>query len=569
MSLRFLNGSAPKPVPEPLLQSASNLYATLHHTGGKVGAANQWRKSVDDTLSFGWGALLKLRTTFNTQSYDQFASRASSSNEDPLISIPLHLDRLRAAAAVLEDLLRSSNPRPVPLPIGSIVRFCQALVSCTRDEKKVLLLGCPTKAKTHLSISWKVMSTLSVMQWNCRHFQRYGPMAAPYFKHFPDENAIRDPVLASRVSRAVLPALTTLLGTQSDAQREDNNSVAHSGTSKKGKKRARGYEGDEVFKIAKEVILPTHESGKAVIVSLEIVRLLMSQGSMTPSVHSLTSRVLLAVYMAIPNIPPGIFSSDPALHGTVYQLVQHICVEAAAGTTSTLSKSLGLVISASLHGQPSSDVMKEFDLQLHPRVPPLIRALPHVEALALFRAEEGQEENNIRHGLRIGTVDELQRSMHMQETILPSQVRTDKQSDAPTVPSVPAIPPTHPMLAKEAPPASSALPQSATPVAATATAPAPIFMESARVSTQPPPPPPPPPPQADPVLSADIQPSSAPISPSVFADHRQTAAASTSTTPSMSTQAAVPTPRHVQMATDDDDDEPMPSIDMGSDSDSE
>jgi hypothetical protein len=36
---------------------------------------------------------------------------------------------------------------------------------------------------------------------------------------------------------------------------------------------------------------------------------------------------------------------------------------------------------------------------LHPRVPPLVRSLPHVESLSLFRTEESQEEAEAREAL--------------------------------------------------------------------------------------------------------------------------------------------------------------------------
>ena len=64
VALRYLNGSAPRPTSPALLEAASRLYAVLHHTGGKVGAATHWRKSVDETIAFAWGALHNLRTTF-------------------------------------------------------------------------------------------------------------------------------------------------------------------------------------------------------------------------------------------------------------------------------------------------------------------------------------------------------------------------------------------------------------------------------------------------------------------------------------------------------------------------
>ena len=123
IALRYLNGSAPKPMSQPLLESASRLYSTLPHTGGKVGAANNWRKSVDDTLAFAWGAFLGLTDTFKSTSsfsspigtserssflagYSQPTPPAATSIEDPIVSVPLSRDRLRAAIAVLTDLLR-------------------------------------------------------------------------------------------------------------------------------------------------------------------------------------------------------------------------------------------------------------------------------------------------------------------------------------------------------------------------------------------------------------------------------------------------------------------------------
>jgi hypothetical protein len=64
MCHRILNGSAPQRTNTLLLHSAASLYAALHYTGGKVGAANLWKKSVDETLQCLWAALMGLRTTF-------------------------------------------------------------------------------------------------------------------------------------------------------------------------------------------------------------------------------------------------------------------------------------------------------------------------------------------------------------------------------------------------------------------------------------------------------------------------------------------------------------------------
>lgn len=63
-SLRYLNGSASSPSNTKLLNAISRLYSVLHLTGGKVGAVNLWRKSMEETLSFGYESLFSLRSTF-------------------------------------------------------------------------------------------------------------------------------------------------------------------------------------------------------------------------------------------------------------------------------------------------------------------------------------------------------------------------------------------------------------------------------------------------------------------------------------------------------------------------
>ena len=52
-------------------------------------------------------------------------------------------------------------------------------------------------------------------------------------------------------------------------------------------------------------------------------------------------------------------------------------------------------------GTPSSFTLRDLERLLHPRVPPLARALPHVESLCLFRREESLEERELRESLRI------------------------------------------------------------------------------------------------------------------------------------------------------------------------
>lgn len=129
LTLKLLNGSTPLPTDTLLLQSASGLYSVLHHTGGKVGAVNLWRKSVDDTLAFSRTALECLRTTFPSPN----SNAGGGSTEDPVIWIPLNIDRLRCGIYVLCDLLRSNTQRPVQVPAGPLVRLVMDLLSSTAE----------------------------------------------------------------------------------------------------------------------------------------------------------------------------------------------------------------------------------------------------------------------------------------------------------------------------------------------------------------------------------------------------------------------------------------------------
>lgn len=77
-----------------------------------------------------------------------------------------------------------------------------------------------------------------------------------------------DSVIASRLVRATLPLLAALLSTRPQAGSENEQTFGQS-RSKKGKKRARGYEGDEVFKVGREVICSTVEEGDILLVSVD------------------------------------------------------------------------------------------------------------------------------------------------------------------------------------------------------------------------------------------------------------------------------------------------------------
>lgn len=56
------------------------------------------------------------------------------------------------------------------------------------------------------------------------------------------------------------------------------------------------------------------------------------------------SRILLSIYLSLPLVQPSLISPDISLHGKLYLKIRNICIEVATGTSSTMSKSLGLVV---------------------------------------------------------------------------------------------------------------------------------------------------------------------------------------------------------------------------------
>ncbi|KAI0082414.1 hypothetical protein K474DRAFT_1655179 [Panus rudis PR-1116 ss-1] len=593
-SLKYLNGSVPQPIPPSLLRSACELYCLLHYTGGKVGATTQWRKAVDDSIAFAWGTFISLRTTFRVIPNSGVPIQPTPAKEDPLIGVPLHLDRLRAAVRVLEGLLQTTNARPVSIPVGPLVKLATALLRSSVEDKVdgpvdpiihsletsavphmqqigcELLIALINCAKEHLTPHISQLYLYVVLHLEKQHLspQRLVYIQAAHalvrYTAYP-----HDPLIHSRLARAVLPPLLQLLLSRSEMQHATDAAAGVGGKSKKGKKRARGYEGDEVFNVSKAVVCPTKKDGEILILTFEILHALLQRGNVSIAVRSVTCRTLLAIYTTFPHIPAAALSPDPFLHQRAFSTVAKVCSEIASGTTSSMGKSLGLVVGTSLQGAGSQDMIHQLELLLHPRAPPLVRSLPHLESLSLFRAEENQDEIATRKGLMVGVIDDL---TSRESDPLPTQnirietptrrvpegsnVPQSMNSDnTPTTTESPLSqlltrPPGANILA--APGALPTAEQSrmSAPVASLHTADdSPARQESSSggcpTSLSPP---------RDSIPSAFMASSSARPSMSL-----------TATAPSASSAGISPTPP-LPDPNDEDEDEPMPSIDMGSDS---
>ncbi|KDR83920.1 hypothetical protein GALMADRAFT_54559 [Galerina marginata CBS 339.88] len=405
--LRRLNGSVISPTNEGILEAASRLYAVLPLTGGKVGAVNLWRKSVDETLAFGWEAFHCLRTTFPVAPN---VTRPVP-GDDPQVAIPLHRDRLRCSVITIQSLLKTVVHRPVQVPMGNLVKFIFSLLNCSVDgfidpsiramEISVIpdiwTLGCDLLACIAGQFPYRLDSysgrLLSILAFQLEQKPNTRSQRLSFLKvldsllkncHPADSS-----ILPTRLAKAVLPSITKILVSSSSEGGAENE--PSSGKSRNGKKRARNYEGDEVFKTTRLVIYPTEEEGEACLISLDVIQSLFRNPNLASAAQSIIARVIIAILISLPRMAPSSLSSDPTFMQLISDKMENFSFIIGSGTTSVMSKTLPFVIEAALTNDRPK-MQRDIGMLLHPRVPPLVRSMPHVESLSLFKAEESQEE---------------------------------------------------------------------------------------------------------------------------------------------------------------------------------
>lgn len=75
----------------------------------------------------------------------------------------------------------------------------------------------------------------------------------------------QEAVAIGRLARAVLPSATGVLSTRGHALQDDKLPLS---TNRKSKKRARGYEGDEIFKAGRSVICANRHEGQVMALAV-------------------------------------------------------------------------------------------------------------------------------------------------------------------------------------------------------------------------------------------------------------------------------------------------------------
>lgn len=106
------------------------------------------------------------------------------------------------------------------------------------------------------------------------------------------------------------------------------------------------YEGDEVFKTTRDLLLRSGSEGEEVLLSLHsksasvsspiiltsdanymitVLPDLISSPHTNPAVSSVASRILLTLLLQLPHMPPSFVSTDPSMHGRILAQVIRAC----------------------------------------------------------------------------------------------------------------------------------------------------------------------------------------------------------------------------------------------------
>jgi len=213
-------------------------------------------------------------------------------------------------------------------------------------------------------------------------------------------------------------------------QQIDENSAA---ISKKGKKRARGYEGDEVFKVGRGVLCPAPIDEEIILLTLRALDHLLSNPHLLETVRILAGRLLVTLLHELPRHPPSALSRNIFFHGQLYGEVQAMCSKhVLAGSSGWINSAVGLVVNAinwSLDG--NAMVKREVEILLHPRLPPLLRTQPPIEALSLFRTGDAKEDKAAEVALNVGT---MERTEARSESKAPAEQQLVSRADVQSQP---------------------------------------------------------------------------------------------------------------------------------------
>lgn len=164
-------------------------------------------------------------------------------------------------------------------------------------------------------------------------------------------------ILPNRLANSIHPLITTILP-QASGGLKGNEQV------RKSKKRNRNFEGDEILKGSKEALCQTPEDEQILLESLEgilqlslswtlviipvsVLRSLWQNPNLSTQIRSILARKVVAIYLALPRLPPALLSVQPFFHVALSKIIQAIVLDIGSGSSNVSGRSLGLVVAFS------------------------------------------------------------------------------------------------------------------------------------------------------------------------------------------------------------------------------
>ncbi|AFR95231.2 hypothetical protein C343_03324 [Cryptococcus neoformans C23] len=583
LALLIPTPTSPNPsIPAEIRTASAKLLACCHVTAGKAQSPASWAADMKDLL----GGIGKAAVGITTDAWeaDPVAVNPPPSPNtpelpiDPLQRVPVSLDWLEGLTEAVLEMLRFPTNRPVQVPVAGIVSAGLRFLSLTLDTPTVsyispqhhallvaslpriwsigmqLLGGIALAVEDHLfphlsnildHSVWlleRIPSSMSECQTQLLKFHTllltlYPPSLVP--TDYP-----------TRLLRFCVSTFSPLLE-RKDVSASAVASKNESGGGKRGKKRARNAEDGLVGDLEGKgrQSLGTGEV-KVILQALKLSPILHTTPLISPSLLTLSIRLHLSLYLALPSLFSSVFPSFNA-KSEILEAVQKV-LESVLSVGEGWSKGYESVIISVLGHKSQSSI----DKIVHPKLPPMLRAQPALRELHFF-TKEGDEEKKERKLARLGVDDE--------------EIEAEQEEEEETVRLAPAPP----QIASTTGFASFALPSTrevASSASVATTAPVvPVAAPIAAPSVAPPPSPalipastsaPAATPAVDPIPSQPEQTTSTTTSSSFISF---TSNSTLATTTSKTNETVVKQTTQMEKMEVDDEDEGIPELDSGSD----
>ncbi|KZO98064.1 hypothetical protein CALVIDRAFT_554136 [Calocera viscosa TUFC12733] len=409
-----LKGASPTPTQGDLRRASATLFAMVSVTGGKVSAADTWKKNMLGALRAASDCVKVLRATSTPPDATPLLDHVEilpfpPFPEDPLDAIPIALDRLRCMTSAVEALFRFPASRPVPVPIGAIMQLCTMMLQLREDEAKEPFDSAQRVAElAALREVWRLGG--EVLSLTARltllHMSPYGSRLLSLLVRQAERNQNQQScitflrcihtLLASCIMpterqstdllKLLLPLLSLTLPSATAGEKTEPK--------KNSKKRSRpGYEGDEVFRKHEEWI-----DVQQIAEVSQIVALLLKNPKTPLSFRALAIRHLVNILLHLDDLR----ISDPdkaAVWKAVWSALEVEWLEhgGAGGVAVNLAVN-SIKSEAALRA--SQGVTERLERLMHPRLPPLLRNIPIIEILGL-QIPDGEEERALASKLGI------------------------------------------------------------------------------------------------------------------------------------------------------------------------